>query len=76
VLEWHGDAATIRDLLTGKESRHAFDSLVLATTNVAESELADALRAAGVAFQAIGDCMSPRHAPAAIYEGRRLGIAL
>jgi len=24
----------------------------------------------------VGDCVSPRHAPAAIYEGRRLGIAL
>jgi len=76
VLEWHGDAATIRDLLTGKDSRHPFDALVLATTNVAESVLADDLRAAGIAFQAIGDCVSPRHAPAAIYEGRRLGIAL
>jgi 2,4-dienoyl-CoA reductase-like NADH-dependent reductase (Old Yellow Enzyme family)/thioredoxin reductase len=76
VLEWHGDGATIRDLLTGTESRHAFESLVLATTNVPETELAGALRAADVAFQAVGDCVSPRHAPAAIFEGRRLALAL
>jgi len=76
VLEWHGSAATVRDLLTNNESRHEFDSLVLATTNVSETDLADSLRAAGIAFQAVGDCVSPRHAPAAIYEGRRLGIAL
>jgi hypothetical protein len=76
VLEWLGDAATVRDLLTATDSRHAFDSLVLATTNVSETDLADSLRAAGIAFQAVGDCVSPRHAPAAIYEGRRLGIAL
>ena len=76
VLEWHGSAATVRDLLTNNESRHEFDSLVLATTNVSETDLADSLRAAGIAFQAVGDCVSPRHAPAAIYEGRRLGLAL
>jgi hypothetical protein len=76
VLEWHGDGATIRDLLTGTDSRYAFDSLVLATTNVPETELAQALRAGGVEFQAVGDCVSPRHAPAAIYEGRRLALAL
>lgn len=76
VLEWHGDGATIRELLTGTESRQAFDSLVLATTNLPETELADSLRATGVAFQAVGDCVAPRHAPAAIYEGRRLALAL
>jgi NADPH-dependent 2,4-dienoyl-CoA reductase/sulfur reductase-like enzyme len=76
VLEWHGNAATIRDLLSNIEARHAFDSLVLATTNASETGLADALRADGVDFQAVGDCVSPRHAPAAIYEGRRLGLAL
>jgi NADPH-dependent 2,4-dienoyl-CoA reductase/sulfur reductase-like enzyme len=76
VLAWHGDAATIRDLLTNGESRQAFDSLVLATTNVSETGLAESLRASGVEFQALGDCVSPRHAPAAIFEGRRLGITL
>jgi NADPH-dependent 2,4-dienoyl-CoA reductase/sulfur reductase-like enzyme len=76
VLEWHGDAATVRDLLTGTDSRHACDSLVLATTNVSETELAQALRAAGVEFQAVGDCAAPRHAPAATYEGRRLALGL
>src|SRR5262249_35802861 len=76
VLEWHGDAATIRDLLAGAEPRHAFDSLVLATTNVAETDLAGSLQSAGVAFKAVGDCVSPRHAPAAIFEGRRLALAL
>ena len=76
VIEWHGDAATIRDLLTNRDSRLECDSLVLATTNVSETALADSLRAAGVEFHAVGDCISPRHAPAAIYEGRRLGRAL
>jgi len=76
VLEWHGNAATIRDLSTGAEQRLPFDSLVLATTNTADSALQAALRADGMAHQAIGDCLAPRHAAAAIFEGRRLALTL
>jgi hypothetical protein len=76
VIEWHGNAAGIRNLLTGAETREAFDSLVLATTNRPETELADTLRQADVAFTAIGDCVAVRHAPAAIYEGRKLALTL
>jgi NADPH-dependent 2,4-dienoyl-CoA reductase/sulfur reductase-like enzyme len=76
VTAWHGNAADIRNLLTGAESREAFDSLVLATTNRPETELADALRESDVAFTAVGDCVAARHAPAAIYEGRKLALTL
>jgi len=61
VLEWHGDAATVRDLLTNAESRQAFDSLVLATTNVSETELAGRC-ARRDRISGLGDCVSPRHA--------------
>lgn len=76
VMAWHGDAATIRDLATGKEARQDFDSLVLAATNIPDTALQDELAAAGIAHQAIGDCLAPRHAAAAIYEGRKLGLSL
>ena len=76
VAAWHGDAATIRSLLDDSEQRLPFDSLVLATVNASQTEIAAALRADGVAFQEAGDCLAPRHAPAAIYEGRKLGLAL
>lgn len=76
VLEWHGDAATIRDLSTRSEQRLPFDSLVLATTNTADSALQEALQADGIAHQAIGDCLAPRQAAAAIFEGRRLALSL
>jgi 2,4-dienoyl-CoA reductase-like NADH-dependent reductase (Old Yellow Enzyme family) len=76
ILAWHGDGATIRDLSTGAEQRLPFDSLVLATTNVADSALQDDLAASNASHHAIGDCLSPRHAAAAIYEGRKLGLAL
>ena len=76
ILAWHGDAATIRDLSTGEERRLPFNSLVLATTNVADSALQEELGAAGMEFDAVGDCLAPRHAAAAIYEGRKLGLSL
>jgi NADPH-dependent 2,4-dienoyl-CoA reductase/sulfur reductase-like enzyme len=76
ITAWHGDGATIRDLLDGSEQRLEFDTLVLATVNRADTEIADDLRESGSAFAAIGDCLAPRHAPAAIYEGRKLGLGI
>jgi 2,4-dienoyl-CoA reductase-like NADH-dependent reductase (Old Yellow Enzyme family)/thioredoxin reductase len=76
ILEWHGDAATIRDLSTGEERRDPFDSLVLATTNAVADTLQEELQSQGIAYHAIGDCLAPRQAAAAIFEGRRLGLML
>ena len=76
VTAWHGDGATIRNLLDGIERTLPFDTLVLATVNLAETDIAEALQADGIAFKAVGDCLAPRHTPAATFEGRRLGLAL
>lgn len=76
VCEWHGDGATILDLHTGTRERLSFDGLVLATTNVAEDSLARELQGSGLEIHLVGDCLAPRHAPAATYEGRKLGLAL
>ncbi|MDH3695473.1 MAG: NAD(P)/FAD-dependent oxidoreductase, partial [Gammaproteobacteria bacterium] len=76
VQEWHGDAATIVDLLDGSQQRLEFDNLVLATVNESMNELEVELRGSGLETHAIGDCVSPRQTPAATYEGRRLGLNL
>jgi NADPH-dependent 2,4-dienoyl-CoA reductase/sulfur reductase-like enzyme len=76
VTAWHGDSATIRNLLDDSERTLPFDTLVLATVNQAETDIADDLRALGVGFTAVGDCLAPRHTPAATFEGRRLGLSL
>lgn len=80
ILAWHGDAATVQDLRDRSETRVPADDLVLATTNVAESHLADAVRAPlaeqGVALHSVGDCVAPRLAVMAIYEGRVAGMAV
>ncbi len=76
VRAWHGDRATILDLATGEERDEPFDSLVLACVNVPEDGLARELEGDGLEVHAAGDCVAPRQAAAAIYEGRRAGMAL
>ena len=76
ITEWHGDGATVVDLRDGGEERVAADGLVLATTNRSETTLVDDLAGSDLEVRAIGDCVAPRHANMAIYEGRKLGLAL
>ncbi len=76
VLAWDGTGATVRSTLTGAEERLEADTLVVAETPVAETRLATDLQARGIAFEAIGDCVAPRRASLAFYEGRELGRRL
>ena len=78
VAEWRGDGALIRHHLDGGEEFQPADTLVLATTNVADSWLADELAASAphLDLRVIGDALAPRLAVAAIYEGRVLGQSL
>jgi hypothetical protein len=63
-------------LLTGDQTTIAADALVIAETPVADTALGDALAARGIAYHAIGDCVAPRRASLAIYEGRELARRL
>ncbi len=76
VLAWDEDGATLRSTLTGTTERLAADTLVIAETPVAETSLANDLAAAGIAFHEIGDCVAPRRASLAFYEGRELARRL
>ncbi len=62
IREWHGDGATIVDLLDGSERRADYDALILATPNVAASTLFDALAGSALELHAVGDCVAPRWA--------------
>ncbi|WP_432447781.1 FAD-dependent oxidoreductase [Aliiroseovarius marinus] len=73
---WGAGGAVVRSLLTGDSEEVAADTLVLATTNEAFSMVGDGLREASVNIHEIGDCVAPRMAPYAFYEGRKLGLAL
>ena len=70
MLEWHGNAATIKPS-GGLEIKITGDSLVVAATNVADHGLADELGAT-----TIGDATAPRNAAMAIYEGRKWAMEI
>lgn len=71
ILEWHGDQATVQ--VSGEQSQDiAADSLVIAATNVAETDVMDELQADSFSYSAVGDCVAPGNAAMAIYEGRKL----
>jgi hypothetical protein len=76
VTAWHDDGATVRSLLDGSETPIDADALVLATTNVAETWLADELADSGLEIHTAGACIAPRLAVMAIYEGRVVGMKL
>jgi len=76
IKAWHGDRATLVDLMDGSEQTIACDALVLATPNVAETTEIDALLEGDVEVELVGDCVAPRWAVHAIYEGRKLARAL
>jgi 2,4-dienoyl-CoA reductase-like NADH-dependent reductase (Old Yellow Enzyme family)/thioredoxin reductase len=76
VGEWHGDGATVIDLRDRSKTRVTADSLVLATTNVANSWLADELAGSDLEIHQVGDCVAARLANMATYEGRKVALAL
>ena len=76
IVGWRDGVASVRSTVTGAPSSIKADSLVIAETPVAVSALAAELRTAGVAFEAIGDCVAPRRASLAFFEGRELALRL
>ena len=76
VSEWHGDGATIINLLDGEVSQLQCDGLILATPNVADTTLIEELTDTEFELHTIGDCVAPRWAVHAIYEGRKLSLSL
>jgi 2,4-dienoyl-CoA reductase-like NADH-dependent reductase (Old Yellow Enzyme family) len=76
VDAWRGDATTLRSTLTGVVTSEPFDWLVIAETPRANDELSAELDRTGIAFHQIGDCVAPRRASLAFYEGRSLAMGL
>ena len=74
ITRWHGNGATVRDMLTGKEETLAASGLVMATTNQSFDPFPETF--AGKAVHRIGDCAAPRQAPYAFHEGRKVALGL
>ncbi len=77
VIDGWGDGrARVRSVLDGSHHELEADALVIAETAVSETALPEALRAAGVPFEAVGDVVAPRRASLAFYEARELARRL
>ena len=74
ISRWHGQGATLRNLLDGSEEEFASSALIMATTNRSfdpiSAEIAD------LNPIVIGDAQAPRQAPFAFYEGRKCGMEI
>lgn len=74
---WDNGRAVLVNLYTGDREERDFDSLVLASTNVAEDRLTRALADdAPMPVHTIGDAIAGRTAHMAIYEARKLARSL
>jgi 2,4-dienoyl-CoA reductase-like NADH-dependent reductase (Old Yellow Enzyme family) len=76
IVGWNAGVATVRSTLTGDITTLEADTLVIAETPIAETALAAALAARGIALHQIGDAVAPRRASLAFYEGRELARRL
>ncbi|MDZ4308958.1 MAG: FAD-dependent oxidoreductase [Cypionkella sp.] len=74
IARWHGNGATVINLLTGEEEILAASGLVMATTNRAFDPFPEDF--AGKQTLRIGDCVAPRLAAYAFHEGRKLALNL
>jgi NADPH-dependent 2,4-dienoyl-CoA reductase/sulfur reductase-like enzyme len=74
IARWHGNGATVLNMLTGAEEVVPASGLVMATTNRAFDPFPEGF--AGKKTLRIGDCAAPRLAAYAFHEGRKLALSL
>jgi len=74
IARWHGNGASVLNLLTGDEEVIAASGLVMATTNQAFDPFPETF--SDKKTLRIGDCVAPRLAAYAFHEGRKLALSL
>ena len=70
------DTVTIRESFTGEERQLPADAVVTAWYGRAQDDLFHALVGAGIDARAVGDCLAPRRAIDAIWDGFRVAREL
>ena len=80
VTEWrpHQQEAIVRNTLTGRSDAIDADWLVVAEVAMPNDNLTTSFARSNstMPLHVIGDALAPRRAVLAIYEGRRVGMAL
>ncbi len=75
VVGWDGNRLDVEDVSCGEiASRDGFDTVVVAQYNRADDALREPLSQAGFTVRLAGDCLSPRTAMEAVYEGHELAM--
>ncbi|OYU41197.1 MAG: oxidoreductase [Pseudorhodobacter sp. PARRP1] len=74
IARWHGNGASILNMLTGTQEVIPASALVMATTNRAFDPFPEHIP--GKRTHRIGDCVAPRLAAYAFHEGRKLALSL
>ncbi|MCY1128387.1 FAD-dependent oxidoreductase [Frigidibacter sp. RF13] len=74
IAAWHGNGATVRNLLTGEEQVIEASDLVMTTTNRSFDPFPETF--AGKNTHRIGDCAAPRLAAYAFHEGRKVALSI
>lgn len=77
VLAYDGISLSVEDVSCGEvESLPGFSAVVMAQYNAAADELRAPLSRAGIELRLAGDCLSPRTALEAVYEGHEVARGL
>jgi hypothetical protein len=77
VRGWENGVLAVEDVSTGEVERLAgFDSLIAVQRGIADDGLYAPLKAAGITPRLVGDCLAPRTALEAVFEGHELGLQL
>lgn len=77
VHRWDGALLAVEDVSTGEvEEVPGFTGLVVARHRTARDSLLADLKARGVRVRAIGDCLAPRTALEAVYQGHEAARAI
>jgi 2,4-dienoyl-CoA reductase-like NADH-dependent reductase (Old Yellow Enzyme family)/thioredoxin reductase len=76
IAHWQGDRAEIRSLLDGTITSIEASAIVTATTNVVDNEVELALSETDISCHIAGDAATPRSAPYAFHDGRKIGLVL
>src|SRR5262249_34833520 len=73
---WEDGRPVVGDVFTGARRRLDADTVVWAGPGAAEAALVEPLRDAGLAVQAVGDCVAPRRVEHAVHEAHAVARAL
>lgn len=77
VQRWDGALLSVEDVSTGEVAvLPGFSGLVVARHRIANDGLLAELRSLGVPVRAIGDCLAPRTALEAVYQGHEIARAI